>query len=523
MTLSRREVLGTGAALAVLPLAARAAPPVDLDVAIVGGGVAGAYAAWRLAREKPHLRIALFEASDRIGGRLHSVAFAQAPHLVAEAGGMRFLKEHRHVAPLIDILGLPSREYPVQRDPNHLLLRGRRFTFAQVSAGQAHYPYNVPDIDQTPAAAYFARAIAHVLPAKNPPKTAADWAKIRATYRYKKRLLRDWKNRDLLLQGMSAEELALTEDGSGYNDWIEGESGLDEMDYNFAPEDPKATYFTIAGGYQRLPLTLAEQARKSGVSIAMKTRLTALEAEGTVFRLSLRDATGRRTALRAAKVVLALPRRALESIDHFPQRDADRRFAALIASVTPIPACKSLLLYRRPWWRDHGILEGRSITDLPARQFYCLGSERARLPGEDANGYGVLMAYCDMGNVAHWQGLVAKPDASGFTHLGGASPLAADVHREATAVIGKTDVQPLAAYFQDWSVDPYGGGWHYFTLGHDAVADSAAMLRPLPGRDLFVCGEAYSLAQGWVEGALERAETMLQRHFGLRAPAWLKV
>jgi len=26
---------------------------------------------------------------------------------------------------------------------------------------------------------------------------------------------------------------------------------------------------------------------------------------------------------------------------------------------------------------------------------------------------------------------------------------------------------------------------------------------------------------GWVEGAVERAETMLQRHFGLRAPDWL--
>ncbi len=48
------------------------------------------------------------------------------------------------------------------------------------------------------------------------------------------------------------------------------------------------------------------------------------------------------------------------------------------------------------------------------------------------------------------------------------------------------------------------------------------MLKPLPGRELYVCGEAYSLAQGWVEGALERAETMLQRHFGLQKPGWLK-
>ena len=123
MSLSRRHLLAGGAALALAPYAARAAAKPDLDVAIVGGGVAGAYAAWRLRQEKPQLRVRLFEASDRIGGRLHSVAFPQAPHLVAEAGGMRFLKAHRHVSRLVDRLGLTPRDYPVGRDYDRVLLR----------------------------------------------------------------------------------------------------------------------------------------------------------------------------------------------------------------------------------------------------------------------------------------------------------------------------------------------------------------------------------------------------------------
>ena len=432
------------------------------------------------------------------------------------------MKAHRHVAPLIDLLGLPSREYPVERPADRLMLRGRNFSYAAVNAGKARYPYRVPDVDQTPGAKYFERAIAQVLPQKDPPRTAADWGKIRAGYRYKGRLLRDWKNRDLLLQGMSAEELALTQDGSGYDDWIEGESGLDEIDFVFSGEDLGAKFFTVAGGYQRLPLTLAARAGRTGAALSLHTRVAGLEPQGGLYRLTLRDAAGRQSTLSAAKVVLALPRRGLEAIAHFPERASDRRFAALIAAATPMPACKSLLLYRRTWWRDHGIVEGRSITDMPARQFYCLGSETARLPSEDARGYGVLMAYCDMENVAHWQSLVANPDPSGFTALPGASPLAADVHREAAAVIGPTREAPLAAYFQDWTAAPFGGGWHYYALGHDGVADSAAMLKPLAGRELYVCGEAYSLSQGWVEGALERAETMLQRHFGLRQPGWLR-
>ena len=43
---------------------------MDLDIAIVGGGVSGAYSAWRLQQERGATEsIALFEYSDRIGGR----------------------------------------------------------------------------------------------------------------------------------------------------------------------------------------------------------------------------------------------------------------------------------------------------------------------------------------------------------------------------------------------------------------------------------------------------------------------
>jgi len=466
------------------------------------------------------LRVRLFEASGRIGGRLHSVSFPQAPHLVAEAGGMRFLEAHRHVFGLARHFGLAARDYPIDRDANRIMLRGKNFSEKEVQAGRARFPYRVPDADQRPDADFFQRAIAKVLP--NAARTTpAEWRRIRANYRFKNRLLKDWTNRDLLLQGMSAEELALSEDASGYSDWIEGETGLDEMDYFFVHDDESKSFSTLVGGYQRLPLTLADRAAKAGTGIAISERLVSLRTAPNGFRLSFRDGHNRQTSLTAANVILAMPRRALEAIADFPDARAPR-FSSLIGSVTAIPACKSLILYRQPWWRDHGIVEGRSITDMPARQFYCLGTETKRLPSEPSNGYGVLMAYCDEQSVRTWKNLVANPDPSGFTVMDGQASLVREVHREAQLVIGKTPIQPLAAYFQDWTVDPYGGGWHYYALGHDGAVDGEAMLKPVPDHNLFVCGEAYSFEQGWVEGALERAETMLQRHFGLSAPGWLR-
>jgi monoamine oxidase len=514
-SLTRRAFLAAASALALAPASAVASR--DLDVAIVGGGVSGAYAAWRLRQARPDLRIRLFEASDRIGGRLHSIAFPQAPHLVAEIGGMRFLDAHRHVSGLVSTLALDSRNYPTDRDENRVMLRGINYAQKDVHAGVAHFPYRIPDADQRPDSNYFDRAIANVLP-DAPRMSPSDWRKIRRTYRFKNRLLRDWTNRALLLEGMSAEELSFSEDISGYDDWIEGETGLDEMDYYFVHDDDSKPYKTIVGGYQRLPLSLAERAEKSGAAIAMSERLVSLRTTANGFELAFRDSVGRLATLEAAKVILALPRRALEGIENFPAA-REPRFARLIASVTPIPACKGLLLYRRPWWRDHGIIEGRSITDMPARQFYCLGSETVRSQSEPTDGYGVLMAYCDEKSVRTWSALAGSP--SGFAALDGDSALAREVHREAQLVLGATALQPLAAYFQDWTIDPYGGAWHYYALGHDGAVDGEAIVKPLPDQDLFVCGEAYSFAQGWVEGALERAEAVLQRHFGLKPPSWI--
>ena len=520
MSLTRRRFLGAASAFSISPIAARAVASPDLDVAIVGGGAAGTYTAWRLAHERPELRVRLFEASPRIGGRLHSVAFPQAPHLVAELGGMRFLRAHRHVSGLVAHLGLVIRDFPVDRDGDRVMLRGRNFSQRDVRAGGARFPYRIPDVDQMPGADYFDRAVEHVFPNAT-HMTAADWRKHRADYRFKNKLLKDWTNRDLLLQGMSAEELKFTEDISGYDDWIEGETGLDELDYYFIHDDESKPFNTVAGGYQQLPLTLSARARKADVATETEARLVSLRDAANGFALALRDGQNRQTALSAASIVLALPRRAIELIDDFPARH-EARFAGLIASVTPIPACKSLLLYETAWWREHGVVEGRSITDMPARQFYCLGSEPGRPPAESANGHGVLMAYCDEKSVDTWRALAGSTGPEGLKTLDNDSLFAREVHREAQLVLGSTNLKPLEARFQDWSANPYGGGWHYYALGHDGAVDGDAMIEPLPGRKLFVCGEAYSYAQGWVEGALERAETVLQRHFALKPPEWLK-
>src|ERR1700731_2539152 len=72
---------------------------MDLEIAIVVvGGVSGAYSAWHLQEAQGGSdRIALFEYSDRIGGRLFTVTMPGSPHVKAEVGGMRYIKDQHPV------------------------------------------------------------------------------------------------------------------------------------------------------------------------------------------------------------------------------------------------------------------------------------------------------------------------------------------------------------------------------------------------------------------------------------------
>jgi hypothetical protein len=47
------------------------------------------------------------------------------------------------------------------------------------------------------------------------------------------------------------------------------------------------------------------------------------------------------------------------------------------------------------------------------------------------------------------------------------------------------------------------------------------MRRPIEDTNVYICGEAYSNNQGWVEGALTSAELLLEEEMGMSRPSWL--
>src|SRR6202035_2216615 len=90
----------------------QAASETDLDIAIIGAGPAGLYTAWRLLQHPAYAskRICLFDAADRVGGRVLSVTLPEVPY-VLELGAMRYIPDQILIRSLVEKLQLETAEF----------------------------------------------------------------------------------------------------------------------------------------------------------------------------------------------------------------------------------------------------------------------------------------------------------------------------------------------------------------------------------------------------------------------------
>lgn len=81
--------------------------------------------------------------------------------------------------------------------------------------------------------------------------------------------------------------------------------------------------------------------------------------------------------------------------------------------------------------------------------------------------------------------------------------------------------EPYTLAYADWTADPFGGAYSLWKPGFKSWEVTKDIIKPAKDTEVYIVGEAYSLKQGWVEGAFETAEQMLETYFGLEKPDWL--
>lgn len=541
-----------------------------LDVAIIGGGVSGTYSAWRLQEAQgDHQRIQLFEYGDRIGGRLFSITLPGLPNVVAEVGGMRWMPAskgdtdgHVMVDKLVDYLKLAKKDFPMGNEQpedhpisaknNLFYLRGQRFRFRDFTESPDKIPYNLAWSERGFGPEDLQVKVMNSIYPGFDKLSLAEQMQVKV---FGKEIWRYgfW---DLLYRVLSNEGYQFMKDAGGYEANVANASAVTQLPATEYSDDTK--FLTLKTGFQTLPLTLYERfkAIPGGLipaeqRVQLNRRLVSLQySDDTEYPYRLhfqptRTVDGTTTDIpgaaeeivHARQVILAMPRRSLELIQS-PLFD-DPWLKENLGSVLVQSAFKLFLAYEQPWWRSLGLVAGRSVTDLPIRQCYYMGTECEQEGGDKTLNSLLMASYNDIGTVPFWKGLEGGVPFEGYqpksllgqvdanqivpkTQNQVSDEMVRIAQRQVTSLHDQVELPaPYSAVYHAWDADPYGGGWHEWKANFRLDLIIQGMRHPVQDQSVYIVGEAYSYGQGWVEGALTTAESTLQDFFGLARPSWL--
>jgi monoamine oxidase len=565
------------------PNSAKTSP--HYDIAIVGGGVSGIYSGWRLVTAAPgeskklstwsgangKLKVVVFEGSDRIGGRLLSARPPGFTDATCEIGGMRYVSSQTLIRSLVENeLELPHYVQVVDQPNNIVYLRNKQLRFHQVQ-DPSMLPYNLDwaegqYVASNNPASLIGWAIGKLLPivsafTGDELRKHLKETKVDETYLYQHGF---W---NLLARALSPDAYAIARSLIGY-DCLGSNANAVDLICEYFDFTPDIHYYLLNHGYDSVPCTLQKRFEEAGGEVVRDTWLagfdkTDLDDGSTGVVLHFR---GKRPPVTARAIILAMPRRSLELLQRegpvFSPNKA-KHVQHLLNSVRAIPLYKLFLVYDYPWWNAVGVSQGRSLTDTPVRQvYYWPVGPGAATPAP--TGKALLMAYNDATNVDFWAGLsgaktpvmhlaaalehfrrvppgVPLYEPQGRTEEKGADSdefgerlrknwdehkapkaMVVEMHRQLERIHNiQSAPKPIAAAYMDWSVDPYGGGVHFWNPGYKSWEILREMTQPVHDFPCYTCGEAYSTNQTWVEGALQTAEIVLQDRLGLDKPSWI--
>jgi len=549
----------------------------DFDVVVVGGGISGVYCAWRLitadlrspkssrrrraradpllklrrlaqARRDGRLKVALFEWSDRIGGRLLSVIPPGMPHVRCELGGMRFTTAQPLIQSLVETkLEMRTRAFEVDCPDNIAYFRQKSLRVKELSDPDK-IPYHLTPAEKDRQGfgpgALLRTAVEQLVPGAT-TTSGKDLEDLLKKCKLDGKHLYEHGFWNLLVRSISSEAYRFIFDSSGYDTIGLNWNAVNTILLNFRDFGKTIEYRAVVDGYEAVPRRLVEEFKAAGGEVFTEHRLRSLTKQADSDEIILRFNPGQEKSARTHHVILAMPRKSLELLDRkcdlfqHPDAETQDQIRSDIRSVTPVRLFKMFVCYPGPWWRAAGVSKGQSVTDLPLRQCYYWAVEGEQPEADAGNRKAVLLAtYDDSRYVRFWAALRVGDKLPGYRegarhpvseeeqkkwndHLA-SEPMTAEIDRQLREMHGLKFVPKyFSAVYMNWGGEPFGGGVNFWKIGSDSFAIIPRMLHPNPSLNVYVCGEAYSNNQGWVEGALETAEDVLQKHLGLSKPDWV--
>ena len=206
--------------------------PKKSDVTIVGAGVSGLYAAWRLLKNDPNLKVTILERLNRTGGRLDTDLIkiknegGGVSEVRDEEGGMRFTYEMKELMSLFYGLQLCDEIVDFPMTTNRFFVRGKSFTADEAAANNNAIwgeLYDLAPAEQNQSPGTILGVIYNRILKANGVDTAPEnptpefWQTFRLDYTWKDVPLNEWQMGGLFSDmGYSEECLKMMVDTVGF-------------------------------------------------------------------------------------------------------------------------------------------------------------------------------------------------------------------------------------------------------------------------------------------------------------------
>ena len=424
----------------------------DYDYLIAGAGIAGLYTAFRILQNSPTARICILEASNRLGGRLHSIPLEGT---VIEAGGARFnTKQHRILA-LINELGLDSKKIEISSGSKYIPIH-RNY--------DSQLETIFPEIDNI-----IQKLTNHIHQHNIPDSKLIKTNLLELIHEIYSTKYPSIKNYLIARYPYYSELHSLN-----------ALEGLSLFTNEFSQ---KMRYFILAGGLEQLITSISQQLEKySNVKIHLNQPLEAIKHQDTgIYCISSLD-----KEFIANKVILALPQPALLKIKFLTQRPVIRR---LINSIQPEPLYR--IYARYPLDKKNGKVWFENlpkiVSNLPIKYI---------IPSNIEKGI-IMISYTDSRFARYWFNKLSAGD----------DILQKELARQLKLLFPELEIpdpQWIKHYYWDM-----GAG--YWKPGRSRKEIMPIITKPLADNEIYICNENYSSHQAWVEGSLESADCVLAK------------
>lgn len=534
--------------------------PEKSDIVIVGAGVSGLYAAWRLLKQNKNRKVTIIERLNRTGGRLDTDLIkinnqSNENSIVRdEEGGMRFTYEMVELMSLFYGLKLCDEIVGFPMTTNRYFVRGRSFTTEEAAANNNAIwseLYNLAPAEQNQSPGSILNTIYNrILKANGVDKAPANptpefWQKFRLDFKWKGVALNKWQMGGLFSDmGYTKECIKMMVDTVGFqapflSTVSAGEAWQILEDF---PKNPH--YHTFKYGFSTLIKALQKEVEDLGGKIHLNINLNRItkskdgsydlelsKVESNHFNLaSLSD---EKIEVKASKVILAIASNAMRQvfIDSPILRDAKnaQQIWEDIHSIVNMRLLKINLYFEKPWWRDGDTGQpkidfGPSFTDLPINAvypFYPVDEPSNENPA-------ALTIYCDYNNTNYWQGLqnveplfdskLQREHSKSPQTLFAASQSVVNEAIKQFKLLFKTHhiPEPILTSYRNWDGgDNFGYAYHQWGLNTNDKKVIARMTKLVSDEGIYSCNEAWSDMQGWVNGSLRSTDLVLAE-FGLK-------